>query len=201
MIDRYLTQTERHWAGMDSYYLNVEIIVENLAIMSLKKIFPYMNFQRSYNTAKDEETTLKENDYVTGLYNITTTDTLLLFTNLGNYLYLPVYDIPEVKWKELGKHISNIISLSPEEKVINSIPVYNFDEERYITSFTKNGMVKRTLLNEFKVQRYSKPIKMMNLKGTDEVISVTDSTLSPSAKARKPGFPSMKAPTKRSFTQ
>lgn len=39
-------------------------------------------------------------------------------------------------------------------------------------------MVKRTLLNEFKVQRYSKPIKMMNLKGTDEVISVTDSTLS-----------------------
>ena len=48
-------------------------------------------------------TTLKENDYVTGLYNITTTDTLLLFTNLGNYLYLPVYDIPEVKWKELGK--------------------------------------------------------------------------------------------------
>ena len=82
------------------------------------------------------------------------------------------------KWKELGKHISNIISLSPEEKVINSIPVYNFDEERYITSFTKNGMVKRTLLNEFKVQRYSKPIKMMNLKGTDEVISVTDSTLS-----------------------
>ena len=134
--------------------------------------------QRSYNTAKDEETTLKENDYVTGLYNITTTDTLLLFTNLGNYLYLPVYDIPEVKWKELGKHISNIISLSPEEKVINSIPVYNFDEERYITSFTKNGMVKRTLLNEFKVQRYSKPIKMMNLKGTDEVISVTDSTLS-----------------------
>lgn len=134
--------------------------------------------QRSYNTAKEEETTLKENDYVTGLYNITTTDTLLLFTNLGNYLYLPVYDIPEVKWKELGKHISNIISLSPEEKVINSIPVYNFDEERYITSFTKNGMVKRTLLNEFKVQRYSKPIKMMNLKGTDEVISVTDSTLS-----------------------
>ena len=59
--------------------------------------------QRSYNTAKEEETTLKENDYVTGLYNITTTDTLLLFTNLGNYLYLPVYDIPEVKWKELGK--------------------------------------------------------------------------------------------------
>ena len=45
------------------------------------------------------------------MYNINTTDVMLLFTNLGNYLYLPVYDIPECKWKDLGKHISNIIPL------------------------------------------------------------------------------------------
>ena len=51
-----------------------------------------------------------------------------------------------------------------------------FDEEKYITSFSKNGMIKRTLLNEFKAQRYSKPIKMMNLKDGDEIVSVTDSS-------------------------
>jgi len=130
---------------------------------------------RSYNSSNSEETALKENDYILGLYNITTADTILLFTNMGNYLYLPVYDIPEVKWKELGKHISNIITLSPEEKIVDSIPVYDFDKEKYITAFSKNGMIKRTLLNEFKVQRYSKPIKMMNLKDNDELVSVTDS--------------------------
>ena len=133
---------------------------------------------RSYSSSNGEDTTLKENDYIIGLYNITTLDTVLLFTNMGNYLYLPVYDIPEGKWKEIGKHISNVISLSPGEKLVASIPVYDFDTERYITSFSKNGMIKRTLLSEFRVQRYSKPIKMMNLKGDDELVSVTDSNSS-----------------------
>ncbi len=133
---------------------------------------------RSYNSSNGEETTLKDNDYLIGLYNISTLDTVLLFTNMGNYLYLPVYDIPDAKWKELGKHISNVISLSPGESIVASIPVYDFDKERYITAFSKNGMIKRTLLSEFKVQRYSKPIKMMNLKDDDEIVSVTDSSSS-----------------------
>ena len=131
---------------------------------------------RSYMSSNGEETTLKENDYIIGLYSINTSSIILLFTNNGNYLYLPVYDIPEGKWKELGKHISNIISLSPEERVIGSIPVYDFDREVYITAFSKNGMIKRTLLKDFRVQRYSKPMKMMNLKDGDELINVTNSS-------------------------
>lgn len=128
---------------------------------------------RSYMSSNSEETSLKENDYVMGLYSITTTDVVLLFTNMGNYLYLPVYEIPEGKWKDLGKHISNIISINAEEKIVGALPVYNFDEDKNITIFSKNGMIKRTHLADFKVQRYSKPIKMMNLKGDDEVINVT----------------------------
>lgn len=130
---------------------------------------------RSYTASNNDSTMLKENDYVIGLYNTFTTDTILLFTNLGNYLYVPVYDIPECKWKDLGKHISNIIGLSDSERIICSIVVNDFDKEEYITSFSKNGMIKRTILSDFKVQRYNKPIKMMNLKEDDELISVTNS--------------------------
>ncbi len=130
---------------------------------------------RSYASSNGEETTLKENDYIIGLYNINTIDNILLFTNMGNYLQLSVYDIPEAKWKDLGKHISNIVGLNAEEKIIYSIPVYDFDKEIYITSFSKNGMVKRTMLKDFKVSRCSKPMKMMNLKDGDEVVTVTDS--------------------------
>ena len=64
------------------------------------------------------------------MYNINTTDVMLLFTNLGNYLYLPVYDIPECKWKDLGKHISNIIPLMDDEKIVHSMFVSDFDEEK-----------------------------------------------------------------------
>ena len=129
---------------------------------------------RSYN--KDEETTLKEGDYVIGLYELNTLDTLLLFTNLGNYLYVPVHEIPELKWKELGKHISNIIKISQDEVIIKSIPVTNFEENKDITIFTKDGMVKKTHLNEFKVQRYSKPMSAIKLKGNDCVVTVTDNS-------------------------
>ena len=56
---------------------------------------------RSYSASMNEDTLVKEDDYVIGLYEMNTLDTLLLFTNLGNYLYVPVYEIVEAKWKEL----------------------------------------------------------------------------------------------------
>lgn len=128
---------------------------------------------RSYAASNVEDLTLKEKDYIVGLYNMNTLDTLLVFTNLGNYLYIPVYEIPDLKWKEMGKHMSNIITVDPDEYVVNAMPVYDFDQSLYITSFTRNGMVKRTLLKEFKVSRYSKAINMMKLKDKDEVVNVT----------------------------
>jgi topoisomerase-4 subunit A len=127
--------------------------------------------QRSYST-NTEDTYLKDGDYVIGLYNINTIQTVLVFTDMGNYLYLPVHEIPEVKWKDIGKHVSNIISMSSDEKIIGSMPVYNFDDDRYITIFTRDGMVKRTKLDEFKVNRYTKEISMINLKDDDRVIDV-----------------------------
>ena len=126
---------------------------------------------RSYN--KDEDTLVKDGDYLIGLYEINTLNTILLFTDLGNYIYLPVYEIPELKWKELGKHISNIVKLNNDENIIASMPVYDFNNT-LITLFSKDGFVKRTSLNEFKVNRYSKPMCCMNLKNHDKLVSVSN---------------------------
>ena len=128
---------------------------------------------RSYS-ASDDETALKEGDYVIGTYEMNTLDTILLFTDLGNYLYVPVHELPDLKWKELGKHISNIIKIEAGESIIAGFPVYDFGIESYITIFTKDGMVKRSKLSDFKVQRYSKPMTAMKLKENDRVVSVTD---------------------------
>ena len=126
---------------------------------------------RSYE-ANTEETGLKDGDYVIGLYNINTANTVLVFTDMGNYLFLPVYEIPDVKWKDMGKHVSNIVTMAADEKIIGSMPVYDFDEDRYVTVFTRNGMVKRTKLVDFKVGRYTKEIGMIKLQDGDKVISV-----------------------------
>ena len=129
---------------------------------------------RSYDS--NEVTTVKDGDYVIGLYKINTLNTILLFTDLGNYLYLPVHEIPDCKWKELGKHISNIIKLEPNENIIKSIPVYDFDNGKIITMVSRNGMIKRTNISDFKVSRYSKSMTAFKLKDDDLVVSVTDET-------------------------
>ena len=147
---------------------------EDCVVLVTKDGYVKRSSLRSYNSANDDAT-LKENDYVIGLYELNTMDTLLLFTDKGNYIYVPVYDLPDLKWKDLGKHISNIINMGTEN-IIKSIPVTNFEENKYITIFTKEGMVKKTKLDEFKVTRYSKPMVCIKLKGSDEVVSVTDSS-------------------------
>ena len=127
---------------------------------------------RSYSSS-EEETGLKEGDYPIGIYEMNTMNTVLLFTDQGNYLYVPVHELPDMKWKEMGKHISNIIKVSAGENIIGSIPVYDFKSPHEITMFTKNGMVKRTPLSEFEVTRYNKPMTCMKLKDKDLLLSVT----------------------------
>ena len=125
---------------------------------------------KAYNQNNETDYGLKENDYLIGLYKINNIDTIILITNLGNYLYLPVRDITECKYKEIGKHISSYITLSEGEYIISSFGIKSFDT-RTITLFSKDGLVKQTELKNLPVSRYSKPMTIFKLKDGDELIS------------------------------
>ena len=141
---------------------------ENVVIVVTNEGYVKRVSSKSY-AASTEDTTLKPGDFITGLYECTTLDTLVIFTSLGNYLYVPVYKIPDVKWKELGKHMSNIIMLSEGEEVISSF-IYN-KNDTYVLS-TKNGMIKRTKATDFEVARCTKPMTAMKMKVDDSLIDV-----------------------------
>lgn len=126
---------------------------------------------RSYSAASGDITGLKDKDYPIGIYEANTMDTLLVFTDLGNFLYIPVYELPDLKWRDLGKHISNIIKISSDENIISSYLAKDFNENIEFLTFTKNGMVKKTSLSSLKVQRYTKPVTIMKLKEKDRVVS------------------------------
>ena len=143
---------------------------EEVVVLITKDGYVKRTSKRGYN-ANTEDPLLKEGDYIIGLFKQNTIDTLLVFTNLGNYLFLPVHEIPDIKWKMLGKHISNIVKLSENEEVISAIPVKDFNIDVDIAIASKNGMIKRTSLKDFKVSRYSKPINCMKLKDDDKVIN------------------------------
>lgn len=145
------------------------ILKEDVIVTITKDGYIKRTSVRSYQASNDEAT-VKDGDYLLGLYELNTLDVLLLFTNLGNYLYIPVHLIPSAVWKDLGKHVSNIVKLEQEEEIINVIPIINFDTKMTIVIGTRNGMIKKTNLEEFKSSRYSKPICCMKLKDNDKVI-------------------------------
>ena len=128
--------------------------------------------KRSYSSTTDK-TGLKEQDYIIGMFELNTMDTILLFTDIGNYLYVPVHELPDMKWKDLGKHISNIIKINPEENIIDALAITDFDTNDYITVFTEQGMIKRTLISDLKVLRYSKPMPYIKLKDNDLVTNIS----------------------------
>ena len=132
--------------------------------------------KRSYAASNEEKTGLKEQDYIIGMYELNTLDTVLMFTDIGNYLFVPVHEIPDMKWKDLGKHISNIIKINPEENIIDAFPVVDFNTDKYITVFTKNGMIKRTPISELKALRYTKPMPYIKLKDGDIVANISYNT-------------------------
>jgi len=147
------------------------IAKEDVIVMVTKDGYIKRTSTRSYAASNPEDITMKENDYILGIYEMTTTDTILVITNEGNYLHIPVHMLPDLKWKDMPKHVSNIIEISPEESVITAIPAYDFNTEKNVVIATKNGMIKRSKLKEFKLQRYSKATSCMNLKDDDKVIT------------------------------
>lgn len=143
---------------------------ENVVVVVTNEGYIKRVSAKSYASRGEEDTTLKPGDFVTNLYEVTTLDTILVFTNLGNYLYIPVHKIPEAKWKELGKHVNNIVMMASEEQVITSM-VMEEDNKEIITA-TKNGMVKKSSMKDYIVTRFSKPMAAIKLKENDEVVDV-----------------------------
>ena len=143
---------------------------EDVIVMVTKDGYVKRTSYRSYQATEDLPI-MKENDYIIGLFEINTLDTILVFTSLGNYLHIPVHAIYDLKWKEMAKHISNIVPMSENEEIIAAIPAYQFDSDKNIIMASKSGMIKRTALKEFKLTRWSKPTVCMKLKEDDTLIA------------------------------
>ncbi|MVP02311.1 DNA gyrase subunit A [Paenibacillus lutrae] len=99
-------------------------------------------------------TGLKEGDYLRHVKEINTIESMLIFTNKGQYFLLPVHQIPEYKWKENGTAIVNVIPIAKEDRIVNVIPVKHFDEPgKSLVFVTRKGQIKRTDLKEYSTNR------------------------------------------------
>lgn len=119
-----------------------------------------------------ETTGLKEDDYLRFLFEVNTLNSLLIFTQKGQCYVLPVHQIPEYRWKENGTAIVNIIPLGKDEKIVDVIPLKDFDEAgKSLVFVTKKGQVKRTLLKEYETNRTT-GIVAAKVASDDEIVRV-----------------------------
>jgi len=114
--------------------------------------------------------TTHDDDFIERFFVSNTHDTLMFITNLGQLYWLKVYRIPEGGRTAKGKAVVNLIDLKPEEKIMAIIPTTDFDESKSLSFFTKNGIIKRTALNEFSNIR-SNGVRAIVLDDDDEIVT------------------------------
>ncbi|MDR1460384.1 MAG: DNA gyrase subunit A [Campylobacteraceae bacterium] len=114
--------------------------------------------------------TTYDDDFIESFFISNTHDTLMFITDRGQLYWLKVYRIPEGSRTAKGKAVVNLIQLQPDEKIMAIIPTTDFDESKSLAFFTKNGIIKRTNLNEFKNIR-SIGVRAIALDDDDEIVT------------------------------
>lgn len=127
---------------------------------------------RSYNASALEEIGMKEDDFLIFTTESHTLQQMLVFTNLGNYLIIPVHEIPEIRWKDHGVHLSSRFNIDSEEMPIFATAIDDFKAPVTVVSTTRGGQIKRSELSLFEAVRIKRPLAYMNLKAGDEVVSL-----------------------------
>ena len=119
----------------------------------------------------------KDTDFVENILITTNHHVILFFTNRGRLYYLKAYEIAESSRQAKGTAIVNLINLDQDEKITAVIHVREFKPDRYLFMATKNGVVKRVQMSEFK-SRSSIGVRAISLDESDELIGVkfTDGT-------------------------
>ena len=114
--------------------------------------------------------TTHDDDFIEKFFVSNTHDTLMFVTNMGQLYWLKVYKIPEGSRTAKGKAVVNLINLRPDEKIMEIIPTPDFDESKSLVFFTRNGVIKRTSLNEFSNIR-SNGVRAIVLDDADEIVT------------------------------
>lgn len=160
-------------AEIEEIKLTLDVLVpsEEVVVTVTKDGYVKRTSTRSHAASNGQDFAMKDSDYLLFEQTLNTQHHLLLFTNKGNYIYQPVHELPDIRWKDLGQHISSIVPIDKDEEIIEAIGIEKFEQENaFILTATKEGQIKRSALADYSVTRYSKPIKTMNIKDNDEMI-------------------------------
>ncbi|ANU19419.1 DNA topoisomerase IV subunit A [Planococcus plakortidis] len=143
---------------------------EDVIVTVTKEGYVKRTSTRSHAASNGKDFAMKDSDHLLFEGTLNTQHTVLIFTTGGNFVFQPVNELPDIKWKDLGQHLSSIVTLDSNESVLAVFPFEDFEQDATILTVSKFGQVKRSALKDYHVQRYSRAIKTMNLKKGDIMI-------------------------------
>lgn len=161
-------------AEISEIKIDKEVMIpsENVIMSITKHGYIKRTSLRSFNASGVGEVGVKDGDALLKHQEVNTLDTALVFTNKGRYLFIPVHKLAEIKWKDLGQHVSQIVPIDEGEHVIDVFCENEFKPEAFYILATRDGMIKKSNVSMFKTSRYNKPLVAMKLKNDDEIINV-----------------------------
>ncbi len=137
------------------------------------KRVPVKQYEKQHRGGKGKTAvTTYDDDFIESFFTSNTHDTLMFVTDRGQLYWLKVYRIPEGSRTAKGKAVVNLINLQKDEKIMAIIPTTDFNEDKGLVFFTKNGIVKRTNLSEYSNIR-SNGVRAINLDENDEIVSAS----------------------------
>jgi topoisomerase IV subunit A len=165
-------------AEIEEIKIETQVLVaqEEVVVTVTKDGYIKRSSLRSYGASKPEEVGMKEGDALLYSHQLNTLDHLLLVTNKGNVIYRPVHELADLKWKDLGEHISqNVLTLAQDEMIIGVFAYKVLDPMKNFVLISKKGMIKQSRMTEFEPWRTYKtrPLTIMKLKDeADELLNV-----------------------------
>ena len=170
-------KSERRTEIVDDYDdIDIEDLIPNEPMVVtithrgyIKRV-PVKSYEKQHRGGKGKiAVTTYDDDFIEKFFISNTHDTLMFVTNLGQLYWLKVYRIPEGSRTAKGKAVVNLINLQADEKIMAIIPTTDFNEDKGLVFFTRNGIVKRTNLSEYSNIR-SNGVRAINLDEDDELV-------------------------------
>ncbi|MBL1224626.1 DNA topoisomerase IV subunit A [Enterococcus sp. BWR-S5] len=159
--------------------IETEVLVaqEDVIVSVTREGYVKRSSVRSYTASKPEELGMKEGDFPLFVGEANTLDHLLMITNKANVIYRPIHELPDLRWKDIGEHISQTISgMAIDESIIAVYPYKEINSAATFVLMSKEGMIKQTKMTDFEPWRTyrSKAVSCMKLKSeSDEIVNVT----------------------------
>lgn len=164
---------------IDEIKIETEVLIpeEEVVVVLTREGYYKRTNLRSFAATDLTDVGLREGDQPLLIEKASTLDAIAIFTNKGDYMHFPIYELPELKWKDMGHHLSQSIPFANNEEILVAKIIKHEEElteSQSVIFVTKEGMIKRSLLSEYQTFRGYKRKKSTAIRLKTETDFVTN---------------------------